>query len=65
MDKEKNFEFFVNTIKTLAFSQALYSPCFGRILRRVNEMDAGEIERLKNTLPQFKDSLDVIFYCEC
>ena len=29
-----------------------------------NEMDAGEIERLKNTLPQFKDSLDVVFYCE-
>lgn len=61
MDKEKNFEFFVNTIKSLALSQGFY----GRILRRVNEMDAGEIERLKNTLPQFKNSLDVVFYFEC
>lgn len=61
MDKEKNFKFFVNTIKALALSQGFY----GRILQRVNEMDAGEIERLKNTLPQFNDSLDVVFYFEC
>lgn len=60
MDKEKNFEFFVNTIKTLALSQGFY----GRLLQRVNEMDAEEIERLKNTLPQFKDALDIVFYFE-
>lgn len=61
MEKEKNFEFFVNTIKDLARTQGFY----GRILRRVNEMDAGELERLKNTLPRFKDAIDVIFYFEC
>ena len=61
MDKEKNFKFFMDTIKGLARAQGFY----GRILQLVNEMDAGEIERLKNTLPQFKDSLDVVFYFEC
>lgn len=61
MDKEKNFKLFMDTINALARAQGFYS----RILWRVKEMDAGEIERLKNTLPQFKDSLDVVFYFEC
>lgn len=60
MDKEKNFEFFVNTIKTLAISQGFY----GRILERLSELENEELERLKADLPQFKDSLDVIFYFE-
>ena len=60
MDKEKNFEFFVNTIKTLALSQGFY----GRILSRLMEMDNEEIENLKADLPQFKDALDVVFYLE-
>lgn len=60
MDKEKNFKFFVNTIKTLAQSQGFY----GRILRRLEEMESEELERLKADLPEFKDALDVIFYFE-
>lgn len=61
MDKEKNFEFFVNTIKTLANSQGFY----GRVLSRLSELDVEELERLKSDLPQFKDALDVVFYFEC
>lgn len=61
MDREKNFEFFVNTIQSLALSQGFY----GRILRRLEEMENEEIERLKADLPQFKDALDVVFYFEC
>ena len=61
MDKEKNFEFFVNTIKTLARSQGFY----GRILRSLEELEREELERLKADLPQFKDALDVVFYFEC
>ena len=61
MDREKNFEFFVNTIQFLALSQGFY----GRILRRLEEMENEEIERLKADLPQFKDALDVVFYFEC
>jgi hypothetical protein len=60
MDKEKNFEFFVNTIKSLALSQGF----FGRILRQLSELESEELERLKADLPQFKDSLDVVFYFE-
>ena len=60
MDKEKNFEFFVNTIKTLALSQGFY----GRILRRLEELESEELESLKENLPQFKDALDVVFYFE-
>lgn len=60
MDKEKNFEFFINTIKTLAFSQGFY----GRILSRLAELDDEELECLKADLPQIKDSLDVVFYLE-
>lgn len=60
MDKEKNFEFFVNTIKTLAFSQGFY----GRVLNRLDELESEELERLKADLPQFKDALDVVFYFE-
>ena len=61
MDKEKNFEFFVNTIKTLALSQGFY----GRILNHLAEMESEDLERLKADLPQFKDALDVVFYLEC
>lgn len=60
MDKEKNFEFFVNTIKTLAFSQGFY----GRVLSQLAELDDEELESLKTDLPQFKDALDVVFYIE-
>ena len=60
MDKEKNFEFFVNTIKSLALSQGFY----GRILRQLSELESEELESLKENLPQFKDALDVVFYFE-
>ena len=60
MDKEKNFEFFVNTIQTLACSQGFY----GRILSRLSELEEEELERLKADLPQFKDALDVVFFFE-
>lgn len=60
MDKEKNFYFFVNTIKTLAFSQGFY----GRVLRQLSELDSEELESLKADLPHFKDALDVVFYFE-
>lgn len=60
MDKEKNFEFFVNTIKTLALSQGFY----GRVLSRLAELDNEELESLKSDLPQFNDALDVVFYFE-
>ena len=65
MDKEKNFDFFMNTIKTLARSQGLYSRCFNRILSRLEGLKGKELKRLKADLPQFKDALDVIFYLEC
>ena len=60
MDKEKNFEFFVNTIKSLALSQGFY----GRILRQLSELESEELESLKENLPQFKDALDIVFYFE-
>ena len=60
MDKEKNFEFFVNTIKTLALSQGFY----GKVLRQLFEREEEELESLKEDLPQFKDALDVVFYFE-
>ena len=60
MDTEKNFEFFIDTIKTLALSQGFY----GRLLMSLEEMESEELERLKADLPQFKDPLDVIFYLE-
>ena len=60
MDKEKNFEFFVNTIKSLACSQGFY----GRVLSQLAGLDEEELERLKADLPQFKDALDVVFYFE-
>lgn len=61
MDTEKNFEFFVKTIESLALSQGFY----GRILRRLEEMESEDLERLKANLPQFKYALDVVFYLEC
>ena len=61
MDTEKNFEFFVNTIESLAPSQGFY----GRILNRINEMNETEIEELKSILPPFENNaFSVIFYLE-
>lgn len=61
MDTEKNFEFFVKTIESLARSQG----CYGRLLSQINEMNETEIEDLKGMLPPFEnDALSVIFYLE-
>lgn len=61
MDTEKNFEFFVKTIESLAYSQG----CYARLLSRINEMNETEIEELKSILPPFEnDALSVVFYLE-
>lgn len=59
-DKEKNFTFMMDTIKMFARSQGFY----GRLLDALENADKDELEDLKNTLPTFKDKLDVVEYFE-
>ena len=58
--KEDNYNLFYNTIKSLASSQGFYS----RLARQIDEFDDDTIENIKNDLPIFKDTLDVILFLE-
>lgn len=58
--KRTNYELFFSTIKDLSKSQGFYSRLHNEL------MNLEEDRRLKliNQLPDFKDSLDVIFWLE-
>lgn len=58
--KRDNYYLFMNTIKTLASSQGRYQRAYNNLINASND------ERLEiiNTLPNFKDALDVIMYLE-
>ena len=58
--KEDNYNLFYNTIKSLASSQGFYS----RLARQIDEFDSDTIENIKNDLPIFNDTLDVILFLE-
>ena len=58
--KEDNYNFFYNTIKSLASSQGFYS----RLAQQIDEFDSDTIENIKNDLPIFNDSVDVVMFLE-
>ena len=58
--KEDNYNLFYNTIKSLASSQGFYS----RLAQQIDEFDYDTIENIKNDLPIFKDTLDVVLFLE-
>ena len=57
-DREKNYKLFYNTILALSKGQGFY----GRLLAQLDHTI--DVDELKNELPEFKDSLDVIFFLE-
>ena len=58
--KEDNYNLFYNTIKSLASSQGFYS----RLVQQIDEFDSDTIENIKNDLPIFNDTLDVVLFLE-
>lgn len=58
--KEDNYNLFYNTIKSLAGSQGFYS----RLAKQIDEFDSDTIENIKNDLPIFNDSVDVMMFLE-
>ena len=58
--KEDNYNLFYNTIKSLASSQVFYS----RLAQLIDEFDDDTIENIKNDLPIFNDSVDVVMFLE-
>ena len=58
--KEDNYNLFYNTIKSLASSQGFYS----RLAQQIDEFDSDTIENIKNDLPIFNDTLDVVLFLE-
>ena len=60
VDSHYNYNLFYNTIKSLASSQGFYS----RLARQIDEFDSDTIENIKNDLPIFHDTLDVILFLE-
>ena len=58
--KDDNYNLFYNTIKSLASSQGFYS----RLARQIDEFDSDTIENIKNDLPIFNDTLDVVLFLE-
>ena len=58
--KRNNYELLFSTIKGLSNSQGFY----GRLLNSLINMDEDERIELINSLPTFKDALDVIMWLE-
>lgn len=58
--KEDNYNLFYNTIKSLANSQGFYS----RLACQIDELDSETVENIKNDLPVFNDSVDVVMFLE-
>ena len=58
--KEDNYNLFYNTIKSLASSNGFYS----RLAKQIDEFDSDTIENIKNDLPIFNDTLDVVLFLE-
>ena len=60
-DKLENFNFMLQTIKSLACSQGFY----GRLYRDIQDLESNDLDNLIESLPDFeKDSLNVVFYFE-
>ena len=62
--QKSNYEMFVDCVNTLKNSQGFYS----RLANDLNNMYKDQIEELKeylNSLPQFKDQVDVVLFLEC
>lgn len=58
-----NFEMLLDVVNDLKYSQGFYS----RLANEFENMDSYELEcneRYINSLPQFKDSIDVIMFLE-
>ena len=58
-----NFEMLLDVVNDLKYSQGFYS----RLANTLENMDSYELEcseKYINSLPQFKDSLDVIMFLE-
>ena len=58
--RDDNYNLFYNTIKSLASSQGFYS----RLAQQIDEFDSDTIENIKNDLPIFNDTLDVVLFLE-
>lgn len=63
MEKYLGFKDLVEFCKMMSASQGFY----GRLYKRLLELDETEIEELENTLKekQFTDTLDFVFWLEC
>lgn len=59
---DKNYKIFRDTISDLSRSQGSY----GRLLANIQDIEQDKIalDALKNKLPIFKDSVDVILFIE-
>lgn len=58
-----NYEMLLKTVNSLKYSQGFYS----RLARDINEMSDEERKQLEqniNSLPQFKDEVDVVLFLE-
>lgn len=56
--RRTNYELFFSTVKALSASQDFY----GRLFKRLIDMNEDERIELINKLPEFKDIHDVIFW---
>lgn len=62
--KKTNFDLFLETVETFRYSQGFYS----RLARTIEEWSDDEREQAKeyfNKQPQWKDTLDCVFFLEC
>lgn len=57
---QENYNLFYDTIKSLASSQGFYS----RLAAQIDAMESEDIEQLKQQLPVFNDTLDVVLWLE-
>ena len=60
IEQLNNLQFFKDTINTLSHSQGFY----GRLKHNLDNAEVEQLDQLAQELPNFKDVVDVIFFCE-
>lgn len=62
-NKLKNYQFLKKVVDGLRFSQGLYGRIFRDLLEL--EQDKTALQDFIDSLPEFKTTLDVVFFFEC
>lgn len=60
IEQLNNLQFFRDTVNALSYSQGFY----GRLKHNLDNAEVDQLDQLAEELPIFKDTIDIVFFCE-